>query len=172
MKTIAAGLAVAVGGIALSACSAFSGQTYCLEEQEANGLDYMVVADSSVCNNPNADAEWHTTTESFNYGDVVYVEADGSHSTKRNRKHEEIKKITTPPPYIPPTKAPAICLKANYKPAPPAPKPPPANNNPKPANPAPVQPAPVAPKPAAPVQTPPKVATPTPAPINTIKPGC
>lgn len=168
MKTIAIGLAVAVGGVTLSACSAFSGQTYCLEEQEANGLDYMVVAEPSVCDNPNADAEWHTTDEYFNTGDVVYVEADGSHSTKRNRKHEEIKKITTPPPYVPATKAPVICLKANYKPAPPAPKPAPAPApKPNPA-PAPVQPAP---KPAAPVQ--PKAPAPVaPAPIPTNKPGC
>lgn len=167
MKIVATGLVVAFAGIGLTACSALSGRTYCLEEQEANGLDYMVVADNSVCDNPNSDAEWHTTTESFNHGDVVYVEADGSHSTKRNRKHEEIKKITTPPPYTPATKAPVICLKANYKPAPPAPKPPAPAPAPKP-----VQPAPVAPKPAAPAQTPPKVATPVPAPINTIKPGC
>lgn len=164
MKIIATGLAMAFASAGLTACGIFSGQTYCLEEQEANGLDYMVVTDNSVCDNPNADAEYYTTNESFGNGDVVYVEADGSHSVKKKRKPEEIKKITTPPPYIPATRAPTICLKG-YAPAPSPPKPAPA-----PANPAPVKPAPVvpAPKPQAPATVKPV----TPAAPNTVKPGC
>lgn len=161
MKIIAAGLAVTFASVAVSACSAFSGQTYCLAEQEANGLDYMVVTDNSFCDNPNSDAEWHTTDEHFNYGDTVYVEADGDHSTKRNRKHEEIKRITTPPPYVPATKAPVICNRANYKPAP---KPAPDNKTVKPAAPA------QTPNNATPVQTPPKVSAPVA--VATNKPGC
>jgi len=159
MKKIATLLAIATTGLTLSACSAFSGQTYCLEEREANGLDYMIVADNSVCDNPNSDSEYYSTSESLNFGDIAYVEADGSHSVKHKRRHEEIKKITTPPPYKPPTASPKICLKG-YAPPPPAPKPPAPRT---------VQPAPAPIKPA-PVQTPPKA--PVVAPAPTIKPGC
>lgn len=167
MKTIATMLGIAITGGALSACSFFSSQTYCLEEQEANGLDYMVAAPMDVCENPDSDSEYYDSSESFNYGDIVYVEADGNHSVKNKRKSTEIKKVQTPPPYVPapprpvvpaPTK---ICLKAYNAPAPPAPKPPaPAPVAPKPVPVAPKpQPAPVVPK--APV---------APAPTN--KPGC
>lgn len=159
--------------IVLSACGVGSDNgynTYCVEEQEANGLDYMIVSDKSVCDNPNADAEWYGTDQRFNIGDIAFVESDSDHSVKRPRKYTEIRNVPTYPAYTPATKAPTICLKANYAPAPPAPKPP------APA-PKPVQPAPVVPKPApAPVQTPPKVNTPVapkPAtPVPTYKPGC
>lgn len=160
MKTTASVLGITIVAGALSACSFFSSQTYCLEEQEANGLDYMIVADPSVCDNPNSDAEYYSTNESFNHGDIAYIEVDGSHSVKKRKDSGTVKKVTNPPIYTPalrpavptPTK---VCLKA-YAPAPPPPPKPPVAN-PKPAQPAPKQqPAPVVPK----------------APSPTIKPGC
>lgn len=168
MKTIAIALGVAVTGVVLSACSTLSTKTYCLEEREANGLDYMVVTDMKVCDNSSVDAEYYDTNETFSLGDVAYIEADGDHSVKRSRGHGNIKPVPSAPPFAPyapkplvpaPTK---ICLKA-YKPAPPAPKPPPAPA-PKPPVVAPKpQPAPIIPK--APVN-------PTQAPAPTVKPGC
>ncbi len=145
--------------VALSACGTGSNNnynTYCVEEKEANGLDYMIVTDNTVCDNPNADAEYYSTDELFNIGDLAFVESDSDHSIKRQRRYTEIKKVPTYPVYVPATKTPKICLKANYAPAPPAPKPPPPA--PKPAQPAPVvpKPAPIVPK----------------APVPTIKPGC
>lgn len=170
MKTIIATIGIAVVGATLSACSLFSGsdRTYCLEEKEANGLDYMTVADMSVCENANSDAEYYDTSETLFMGDIVYVEVDGHHSVKHPRKSEGIKSIPNPPPFTtqaprpaaaPPTK---ICLKA-YRPPPPAPPKPAPVPAPKPPAVAPKpQPAPVIPK--APVNNP------TQAP--TVKPGC
>lgn len=164
MKTIATTLGIAVTGGVLSACSFFSMQPYCVEEREANGLDYMIVTDMAVCDNPNADAEYYSTNEFLNYGDVAYVESDGSHSVKNKRKPEEIKKVTTAPPYKPATPQPVIpaptkiCLKA-YSVAGPV--------VPKPAPPATPKNAPVAPK----TQQAPVVKAPAPT-AATIKPGC
>lgn len=92
--------------VALSACGVGSNNgynTYCVEEQEANGLDYMIVSDKSVCDNPNADAEYYSTDERFNIGDIAFVESDSDHSVKRSRKYTEIKKVTTFPAYVPAT---------------------------------------------------------------------
>ncbi len=171
MKEIIVTVAGAIIFVALAGgCGAFGpSQTYCLEEKEANGLDYMIVSDERICDNANADAEWYVTNQSFKIGDIAYVEADGNHSVKHNRRHEQIKKITTPPPYKP-TTVPNICLRG-YAPPPPKPA------TPKPAVPKPApaptvkQPAPITPK-----QT---VASVTPKPIpvvpnnvSTAKPGC
>lgn len=171
MKIITVALGIAIAGAALSACSFVPANTYCLQEQEANGLDYMVVTNMNVCDNSNSDAEYYETNESLEIGDIAYVEADGDHSVKRLKRHENVKTITNPPtlttqaprPVVaPPTK---ICLKAASKPAPPAPKPPAPAPVPKPPAVAPKpQPAPVVPK--APVNNP------TQAPAPTVKPGC
>jgi hypothetical protein len=160
MKTIAVALSIAITSVALGACTALSTKTYCLEEKEANGLDYMVVADVKACDNANSDTEYFDTTESYNIGDVVYVEADGEHSVKRPRRLENIKPVSSPPPFtsqaprplVPaPTK---ICLKAAYKPAPPAPPKPAPAPAPKPPAVAPKpQPAPVVKAPVPPVPT-------------------
>lgn len=164
MKEIIVTVAGAIIFVALAGgCGAFGpSYTYCLEEKEANGLDYMIVSDERICDNANADAEWYVTSQSFKIGDIAYVEQDGSHSVKHNRRHEEIKKITTPPPYKP-TTVPNICLKGYAPPKPATPKPAPA--------PTVKQPAPITPK-----QT---VAPVTPKPIPVVpnnapaaKPGC
>lgn len=157
---------VGVGAIlfALGACgisTASQINTYCLEEKEANGLDYMVVTELYVCDNNVDDVEIFETDEILNIGDVAYVEADGSHSKFKVRSKSEVDRVSNPPIRTPVKPAPTkICLKAYSKPAPP--KPAPAPVAPKPA------PAPIVPKPAVPVPTAPKATVPAP----TIKPGC
>lgn len=155
---------------ALSACgisAASQTNTYCLEEKEANGLDYMVVTDFHVCDIRTDDVEIFETDVVLNMGDVAYVEADGSHSSKSGVKSKsEVRIVSNPPVYTPAKPVPTkICLKAYSKPAPPKPAP----VVPKPA-PVPVQPAqaPIAPKPAVPAPTAPKATVQAP----TIKPGC
>ena len=173
MKIVSGVLGLSVTALALSACGMFdspSYQTYCLEERENNGYDYMVVAEDKVCDMSMDDVEWYEGPVGLSIGDLAYVENDSVHSVKNRTSKNTIKPANSYPAYAPVTRAPAplvpqptkICLKANAKPAPPAPKPaPPA---PKPPAPAPVapkpQPAPITPKPV-PV-----------APAPTIKPGC
>lgn len=93
-------IVLALLSLALTGCGAFGPTNiYCLEEKEVNGYDYMIVSDERICDNPNADAEWYSTNQSLKKGDIAYVEADVSHSVKRNRRHDQIKKITTAPSY-------------------------------------------------------------------------
>lgn len=170
MKIVSGTLGLSVTALALSACGMFdspSYQTYCLEEKENNGYDYMVVAENKVCDMSMDDVEWYDGPIGLSVGDLAYVERDGAHSSRNRVSQNTIKPATSYPAYAPatrpvvplvpqPTK---ICLKANAKPAPPAPRPPapaPAPVAPKP------QPAPITPKPV------PAPATPAP----TIKPGC
>lgn len=167
IKIIGSGLML----VALTACGAGYAQTpsqtkvYCLEEQERDNFDYMVVADMSVCDNAIDDVELFETDSILNIGDVAYVESEGSHSKAKIKKKTEVKFPSNHPPYVPKTTPTKICKVGYVKPAPPAPNPAP---NPKPA-PAPVapKPAPVVPKPV-PAPTAPKATAPAP----TIKPGC
>lgn len=167
IKIISSGLMLVV----LTACGSGYTQTasqtnvYCLEEQERDNYDYMVVADMNVCDNAIDDVELFETDSILNIGDVAYVESEGSHSKNKVKKKTEVKFPSNYPPYVPKPATPTKICKIGYvKPAPPAPKPAPA-----PA------PAPVAPKPA-PVIVPKPVPTPTApktvAPAPTIKPGC
>lgn len=156
--------------IALTACGSGYAQTasqtkvYCLEEQEREGYDYMVVADMSVCDNAIDDVELFETDSTLNIGDVAYIESEGSHSKAKVKKKSEVKIPSNHPPYVPKAATPTKICKIGYlKPAPPAPKPVPA---PAPAPVAP-KPAPVVPKPV-PAPTAPKATAPAP----TIKPGC
>lgn len=180
MKIVSGALGLSITALALSGCGMFgspSYQTYCLEEKENNGYDYMVVTEDEVCDMGMDDVEWYEGPIGLNIGDLAYVENDSVHSAKNRTSKNTIKPATSYPAYAPATRAPLvpqptkICLKANAKPAPPAPKPaPPAPKPPAPAPaPKPVQPAPAPIKPA-PVQTPPKA--PVVVPPATIKPGC
>jgi len=81
--------------VALTACAKVN--TYCLVEKEANGYDYMVVADMKVCGNRSDDVEYYNTTDTLRIGDVAYVEADGDHTPKHKKK--SIKSVTKAPPY-------------------------------------------------------------------------
>ena len=105
MKAISSMLGLAIAAGTLSACGIFASQTYCLEEQEKNNYDYMVVTDPSVCNNNTDDVEWFSTDQYLNYGDVAYVEIDGSHSKSTNKKKDQVKSV--PNTKIPPYTAPA-----------------------------------------------------------------
>lgn len=130
MKIIGSGLVLALTAIGLSACSALSPQTYCLEEQEKNNYDYMVVTDNSVCEEQTDDVEWFTTSSYLDYGDVAYVEADGSHSKKTKKEASKIKQVPNVPAYTP---APRFTVPAR-QPVNQAPAPrvnPPANNAPR-----------------------------------------
>jgi len=148
--------------VALTACGSGYAQTtsqtkvYCLEEQEREGYDYMVVADMSVCNNAIDDVELFETDSILNIGDVAYIEADGKHEKNKVKLKSEVKHSSNPPVYVPKPATPTKICKISYA---------------KPGKPAPA-PAPVVPKPAAPVQTPPKVPAVVPAPVPTVKPGC
>lgn len=85
----------------LTACAKVN--TYCLEEKEANGYDYMFVTDMKTCQQRNDDVEYYDTTAILKNGDLAYVEADGGHSLKHKKK--KIKKETKAPSYAPtPTK--------------------------------------------------------------------
>lgn len=172
-----------IGGTALlflvGACGAGYANTpvpqtkvYCLEEQERDNFDYMVVTDMEVCNSAIDDVELFETDSIYNNGDVAYVEADGSHSKAKIKLKTEVKYPSNPPAYVPKAATPTKICKISYvKPGKPGPAPKPPAPAPAPVAPKPVQPAPVAPKPVvpAPVNTP-KPAVPVPAP--TIKPGC
>lgn len=157
--------------MAISACRLVTPETtmetYCLAENEANGLDYMVVTENYECERGGDDVEWYEAPTGMHVGSLAYVEKDSSHSSGTKKSKTTINPVTSYPAFdrnstkSTPT-PPKICLKANSKPAP---KPP----NPAPVAPKPVQPAPapVVPKPA-PAQTSPKA----PAPAPTAKPGC
>lgn len=101
MKTIAITITTA---LALTGCSALapSSQRYCLEEQERNNYDYMVVTDPSVCETQTDDVEWFTGDVYLNNGDVAYVEYDGLHSKNKEKKKTEIKTVPNVPAYTPP----------------------------------------------------------------------
>lgn len=102
MKIVASAITLAFSGIALAGCSALTSQTYCLEEQEKNSYDYMVVTDSSVCEEQTDDVEWFSTSNYLNYGDIAYVEFDGKHSKVNAKKQNQIKAPATIPVYTPP----------------------------------------------------------------------
>lgn len=81
----------------LTACAKVN--TYCLEEKEANGYDYMFVTDMKACHQRTDDVEYYDTTALLKKGDLVYVEADSGHSLKHKKK--KIKKESKAPAYAP-----------------------------------------------------------------------
>lgn len=143
MKKILVGVLFA-GTMAACGTANATENTYCLEEQERNGFDYMVVTDLAVCDIKDDDVEIYTTTDVFSIGDIAYVEKDGNHKKSKSKNKIQVVTPKTVPPYTPakPVVPQNVVPKGVNPPKANVPPPAPKVNNPAPA---PVQnkPAPV-----------------------------